>query len=712
MENNKLKLYSISKFINQEILIEELLRVRGISKDSFLNRYSKKRKSLKFRIIFTKLFYSVIFGVLPVIPLRNYLAMTETLQTGGIYFDLIIFGGSLVFVFFFILQFLNIFFMSMTEVSLIISGSIFEWLETLPIPKTKLAKLKYLTIFHSFDIPIIFIMFSFPIAMVILTLDFVVFLVCLAISFLNMMFSLSILVLISHRISKILDINQLSSKKTLWIRLFNTFGYVLVMFGSIFLIQWAINSTYIFLQLFIGVQNTALLNLILSTIPYPFSSCYWISFALTNNNLHPHYWISLISGMGLFATFTWWALKRAITALKKLDYPEFEGFRKYRYSDEPKKILKIKIKRRRPVLAHFIKDLLITSRNLKVFLSVITPIIISIVGTYTFNATLLGNLVPLDMNFFYNFGLILAYQPIIIGILLYSILYIEGSKESLLFAVPIKPKNQAKAKLLYIWIIQTISVFAPYLIYVADPRFLNLLIHIVITLPFVWIFLLTMFLMTIYYFGRAKYKYLIEEINPENKIFKWFKIYATIYFLYFVLLSNIVTLYLNLAYKFFLFNFIIIIAICYTILFLVFNIMFAPKLKPKKRGRDRYTRQVPITVTSQGAKNTARQEPRAYYKQIKLLDNSLYCPMCKSKLVSNKYSYCHECGIQFNWIESNQNTPNRTLILDIYNFCPNCGFYIKHKPFRFCFKCGIEFTCNKCYSMKKVNFEVCPSCYR
>jgi hypothetical protein len=418
--------------------------------------------------------------------------------------------------------------------------------------------------------------------------------------------------------------------------------------------------------------------------------------------------------MVLFTIFTWWALKWAIQTLKKLDYPEIEGFRKHRYSDEPKKVLKVKIKRRRPVLAHFIKDLLITSRNLKVFLSVITPIIISIVGTYTFNATLLGNLVPMDMDFFYNFGLILAYQPVIIGILLYSILYIEGSKESLLFAVPIKPKNQAKAKLLYIWIIQTISVFAPYFIYVADPRFLDLFIHIVITLPFVWIFLLTMFLMTIYYFGRAKYQYLVEEINPENKIIKWFKIYLTIYFLYFVLLSNIVAFYLNLAYKFFMFNFIIIIAICYSILFLVFTIMFAPKLKPKKRRGDRYTRQVHPTVTSKASEKTIEPSREQFYvyDHIMLLDNSNYCPMCKMKLESNKYSYCHECGIQFNWKKSNQNTPNKTLILDIYNFCPNCAFYIKHKPFRFCFKCGIEFTCIKCYSIKKVNFEVCSSCHR
>ena len=34
-------------------------------------------KRIKLRIIFTKIFYSIIFGILPVIPLNNYLAMIE-----------------------------------------------------------------------------------------------------------------------------------------------------------------------------------------------------------------------------------------------------------------------------------------------------------------------------------------------------------------------------------------------------------------------------------------------------------------------------------------------------------------------------------------------------------------------------------------------------------------------------------------------------------
>ena len=44
-ENDKLNLYTISKLINQEILVEELLRVKGISKDPFLKRYNKSKKS-------------------------------------------------------------------------------------------------------------------------------------------------------------------------------------------------------------------------------------------------------------------------------------------------------------------------------------------------------------------------------------------------------------------------------------------------------------------------------------------------------------------------------------------------------------------------------------------------------------------------------------------------------------------------------------------
>ncbi|UCC19614.1 MAG: hypothetical protein JSV62_16185 [Promethearchaeota archaeon] len=621
MNDTKLKFYMISKLINKEILIEELLRVRGISKDPFLSRYNKKKKRIKLKIIFTKIFYSIIFGILPIFPLIAYYDVRAQIFTADYLVSIIIFGESLVFVFFFLLQFLNIFFMGMIEVSLIISGSIFGWLETLPIPTERIAKLKYLTIFRSFDIPILVIMFSFPIGMFVVSSNFIIFIVCLAVSILNILFTFNILILFGAKISKILDINQLSARRTLGIRLFNTFGYVLVMFGSVFLIQWAINSIEIFFTMFAAQPNPALTNLILSNIPYPFTSTYLLSFLLVGTYFHPHYLVSLISGMGLFIIFIYWVSKKAFNALKRLNYPEFEGFRKYKEFNIAKKEIKVRIKIRKPKNAHLIKDLLVASRNLKVFLSIITPIIISVVGIYTLNLTLLGPYTPLDVNFFYNFGVILPFQIIISGILIYSLLNLEGSKESLLFALPINPKDQANAKLFLLFITQTLSTIAPYLLYIFDHRFLNLFTHIILSLPYVWIFLLIMFELYIYLFGRTKYKYVIEEIRPENKIIKWIGIYFIVFILCIWLITAILSLYLVLDYIFFIYNYFQILLVSYAFLYLGYHTLFSPKTP--KTPKSRKDKKVGIKLNS----------TRIWY----------YCKICRTSFFSNN-KICQKCG--------------------------------------------------------------------
>ncbi|MFW9881361.1 MAG: hypothetical protein ACFFG0_50500 [Candidatus Thorarchaeota archaeon] len=637
MKETKPNFYTISKLINKEILVEELLRVRGISKDPFLTRYNKKKKRLKYKIIFTKIFYSIIFGILPIFPLITYYELRQQIITAEFLVSIVIFGENLVFVFFFLLQFLNIFFMGMIEVSLIISGSIFGWLETLPIPAERIAKLKYLTIFRSFDIPILVIMFSFPIGMFIISSNVFIFIACLTVSILNILFTFNILILFGEKISKILDINQLSSRKTLGIRLFNTFGYVLVMFGSVFLIQWAINSIELFFTLFAAQPNPALTNLILSNIPYPFSSTYLISFLIVGVYFHPHYLVSLISGIGLFIIFTYWISKKAFSALKRLNYPEFEGFRKYKEFNIPKKKKTIRIKIRKPVYAHLIKDLLVTSRNLKVFLSMITPIIVSVVGIYTLNLTLLGTYTPLDVNFFYNFNVLLPFQIIISGILIYNLLNLEGSKESFLFALPINPKDQAKAKLFLLLLIQSISAIAPYLLYVFDRRFLDLFSTIIISLPYVWLFLLIMFELYIYLFGRAKYQYVVEEIRPENKIIKWIGIYIIVYLLCLWLLTTLLTLYLALDFVFFIFNYFQIMLISYAFLYLGYHTIFTSKTRLDIRDQNIIQRKKSFIWLY--SKFFARQKRGKLYSKT----NPYYCKNCKT-FISNETGICEKCG--------------------------------------------------------------------
>ena len=107
MPNDKLNLSKIAKFVNQEMLIEELLLVNA---ENLLKKYSKKKKLLKIKILATKIFYSIIFGILPIIPLMTYFEMRDGIVNQGFHIQVAVFSGSLLFVFFFILQFFNVFF--------------------------------------------------------------------------------------------------------------------------------------------------------------------------------------------------------------------------------------------------------------------------------------------------------------------------------------------------------------------------------------------------------------------------------------------------------------------------------------------------------------------------------------------------------------------------------------------------------------------------
>ncbi|MHA2121667.1 MAG: CPBP family glutamic-type intramembrane protease [Promethearchaeota archaeon] len=591
MSKNKSNLLTLAKYINREILIEDLIRAKGLTADSLLTKYSKKKKRLKLKATATKLFYSIIFGILPVIPLMTYFEMQDSIISQGLSIHIVFFSGSLLFLFFFALQFINIFFMGMIEVSSIISNPIFLWLETLPLSSKKLSKLKLLSIFRNFDLPLIVMTLGFPLTMLIGTFNLLLFLVSLGISVLNITLSFSVLIKFGNWMNKISNMSIANSRKTMTIRLINIFGYVIIFFGSLFFVQWAITSIDVFFRIPIVQEQPGILNLILCTIPYPFSSGYLIAFVSFASPIHYHFWIGIFCGLGLFVIIIWWIFTKSVSGLNRITTAKGETLKKYLNSSLTDKI-SIKIRNRSEIFAHFIKDLIITFRNIKVFLSAVTPIIISFVFTYTFNFTVLGGQTPLDTDFIYNLTLILALQPFICGMLIYNLLNLEGSGTPLFTSLPINPNKQAKAKLLFLLILQTISVISPYFIYIFQPGFIDLLLTILISLPYAWFVLISMFQLHIFLFGRAKHRFVLEPVHPDNRMIKTAFIYILEYILYIIIISmGIVSNFYGV--HLFLSNFGVVLIIFYTILLFSFKAMFPSKPK-LKNGRLFDSTSIPI----------------------------------------------------------------------------------------------------------------------
>ncbi|MFX1308423.1 MAG: hypothetical protein ACFE8C_01880, partial [Promethearchaeota archaeon] len=530
MKDKELSLISLSKITTYEILIEEQIERLETVRFQYFKKYLKSQTSLKRRFILSKIFGAVLFGILPVIPLLTYFQVLDFINQGTFPIEIILFAGSLLFGIFFIFQFLNFFLMAMLNTMKILSGNIFKWFETLPISREKLRKLILLTVIHSLDIPLIVITLSFPIIMLIGTQNVLIFLTSIGVSILETIFSLSLLILFSERLNRVLNINKIGSKKTHIIRLINLASYIIIVVGSVFLVQWALGSIRDFFILFFQSQSPALIVMILSMIPFPIAPGYLLSSFIAPLQIPGYIWYNILIGFSLFLILTYLIYQLSLKGIKKSSYSKL----KKEHAPGMRRIVKLKIIS--PLWAYIRKDLIIASRNLKIFLSLVMPIVIGFIFTFTYNNTNLGGVTPFQINFIFNTFVLIGFNIIISGMIVNGLLSMEEAGTAILASLPLIPREQANAKLILIFLIQTIAVIAPPLMYIGTNFFFNSLITALWALPFVLVLLFIMLELRIYLFGKSKHFFVIEEILPEKRIGKWLVIFVIEYFIYFLIL--------------------------------------------------------------------------------------------------------------------------------------------------------------------------------
>ena len=210
-----LELYNLSKNLSLEFMLEDFLHSRGVYYSSLSENYIKSKGGLKKQVLITKLFYAIIFGILPIIPLFVYFEYIEIISSGFFEIEAVIFYISIVYSIFFLLQFFNFLLMTIMETMSALSSESIKWFKTLPLSETKLKRVMYMTIFRNFDIPIIVILLAFPITVFIGTANFFLFILSLGISFVNTILGLNFIIIISERLNRVLKIHSISSKKTL-----------------------------------------------------------------------------------------------------------------------------------------------------------------------------------------------------------------------------------------------------------------------------------------------------------------------------------------------------------------------------------------------------------------------------------------------------------------------------------------------------------------
>ncbi len=515
---NLIELYSISKSLSHEILLDEYLQSRGIYYSILSEKYLQNNNQLKRKIIFTKLFYALIFGILPIIPIFGYLEYSDVITSGMFNFDLIIFLISNLYGIFFLLQFFNFLLMTIIETTAIMSGNSLGWFKTLPLSNLSLKKLMYVTIFRNFDIPILVIIFTFPIALLIISANILFFLITLGISFINTFLGFNIMIIISGRLNHVLNLNDISSKKSFLIRLFNIFSYVFIILGSIYLIEWAATSLQDYFYLFDMNQNPILINIILSIIPYPYSQSYLIALMFSPTNPGIQLIISTFIGIGLLVLFFYWTLKRAFRSINKVIQSEPIYKHKENFLESIKE--KLILKPTSTFRAFLRKDLLSATRDLKVFLSLISPIIFSFIFAVYLNLPRVSVSDPIEFQILKTWLSYLLITPILSGIIVFSLLNLDASGHSILESLPIMPREQAKAKLLIMFLVLTCAVISPTLLFIINPRFFIFFSGIIASLPFAWLFLFLSFEMSVYFFGKRNKTYIVSDLSGKS-VFRW-----------------------------------------------------------------------------------------------------------------------------------------------------------------------------------------------
>jgi hypothetical protein len=572
MKGKKLPLYSMAKFITREVMLEEQFHFSDAFRTRLFENYKKSQKFLRNKIITTKISGALIFGILPIIPLITYLKIIQYLNNPSISIEIVMFGGSLIFSIFFLVQFFNYFLLAMINTTMIMSGKSFEWYVSLPISRERLKKLVLYTIFRSLDLPNIVILTAFPIIMFIGTLDVVLLIICMGVSILNFIFSFFILLLFAARINRIMDINEINSKKAILIRLLNMFSYIFIVVGSVYFIQWISNSLDIFFSLFLNYEYPALINFFLAMIPFPLNSGYIISLFIKPNQVPFLQWLYSFLGLALFIILIWWIYNKSIKRLDPIIFSRYKPIKKSSLSDDTS--LLVKIKTTSPIIAYLRKDLIIISRDLKAFTSLIMPIIISFVFTFSYSFINIGGIALLDREIILNWLFFVGFNIIISGIIVTGILNIEEANEIIRVSLPIIPRDQAKAKLIVIFLIQTLAVISPILLFITNPALIDVLMTFLGILPFTWLFLFIMFEMRIKFFSRMKNHYVTEEIFPENKTIKWTIIYITVYLLFICIFSALVNLYFTEGIMSVILFSIIVIIIGLVSTTLIFNKLF------------------------------------------------------------------------------------------------------------------------------------------
>jgi len=525
MTDQKISLYKLAKYTNLEIVMEAQVQSTGANQSKLMERYKKNKKSIKNQAIALKVSYGFLLALITIVPIFNYLNLIEFFGGSSPNPNAGLLAGSLILSVFFAMQIAYLLILGMMNISALMNGEAFRWFETLPLSKDRLNKLGFVTAFRNVDVGLILISLAFPIIMVIITQNFLLFFVSLLVSLINAVLAFSILVIISQKLSRIFRIQEINTKRATTIRLITMLGYFILIFSMSIILNVAISSIGTFYIMANSIDNAETLNIILSLIPFPLSPSYLLTMCIEPTRFSNLQWIITLMGIFLYAILTWFLYRRAVKAMRSVTSSSSIEKKSGRKVEEK---IEVKIEKRSPIMAYIRKDLSMATKDIQMLMFIFMPIVLPFIMVLTITGVASSEgLVAMAQDFLILWSIIVIYFPIIAIMLVSGLLNVEDSGASILASLPLNPRDQMKAKLILMIGIQLISYFLPIFLLLMNPAFLPFIGLFIAWYPIVLVFLIVMFQMKVRLFGRCKYKYVLEEVNINHKVWKWVFLIST-----------------------------------------------------------------------------------------------------------------------------------------------------------------------------------------
>ncbi|MBA7582958.1 hypothetical protein ES708_24896 [subsurface metagenome] len=186
------------------------------------------------------------------------------------------------------------------------------------------------------------------------------------------------------------------------------------------------------------------------------------------------------------------------------------------------------IKTTTPASAFFKKDKQMASRDIQMFMIILMPILLPLIGLATSGFIDIGSIEGFGVVFIMN-----VFYFVMSGvIIIYGILTVESTGATINASLPIVVRDQVNAKIKWVFLILITASLIPLIFYISKDNFLEFLILTLIFTPFGVITAIMSLELKIWLFGKMKYKYVIEEVNIKHRFLKWILICILAYIIY------------------------------------------------------------------------------------------------------------------------------------------------------------------------------------